>query len=916
MINVSEQYRQQICADHRQFMLKAEFCRQGADGEMIVVETLTGADSLVSMTVEEAAAAEDRISMGNFCCAKLTMELVHAPSSLEYEQLMVRAYSGLLVGTSYEYVLLGTFYITEAETRNNYKNLTLTAYDGACMLEDECTISQGFPMSVEELTAQIAAEKGLQLHPACDFKEYLLPAPLAGYTYRQTLGFLAGLMGCNVRFDRQNRLQFYWYDAESAEISVGKEQQYLNKFVPKTLQPLTVTSISCTDGERSYYRGQGTAGVDLVMENPYMTEPVMEDIWQARIADMNGAETIAQLPVTYDGEMQEENLFTAVYNQSLETLQAADLSFIYPGTVMVMTYHLEETEYREKILVTETDPEAGRFAFARGETEDETEANYLPDGLSVSLYVEGQWRFTDEAAQLIQEGDLLKSSEGSMVIVSMIDHAKGELYLTDTGGSPVFGMEPGTQLTLTKVQISEYLQHYLPAELKWRGNPAVEAGDVILAEQEDGTFAMLYVMKQTLKLGGGLYSEIVCEGENETSSGFSSLGNGPVDRKLDRVYTSLQETILKATERITGQTGGHVVIHENQKGPSEILIMDTADIRTAKKVWRWNQSGLGYSSNGYEGPYGTAITQDGEIVGSFLQANSIAGSKLNIDSKTIERIIAGINAGEEKIHSAVLEIDSEDLSNAIRMEVSEIGGFNKISNSAGLFGTDKGWDCTGDISVETGTEAKQYLVSGSAFVIPAGGSIKTKKEEVSILLNTGKFYTLSAAVQHNDARGTMTLFMGEQPLASVEIGGSGGNWEKYEARFQVPAHGGAEPFSLEILSETGALHIGDLLLTEGSSTTWSPYPGEVNSAALSMSQFGISIDQNNAKTKTIIDAEGTRVLSTEIGEETVAEYTKDGVEAKNIIAREQVAAGRMRMIAMNDKQMVAWVINNDTEVDL
>ena len=65
--------------------------------------------------------------------------------------------------------------------------------------------------------------------------------------------------------------------------------------------------------------------------------------------------------------------------------------------------------------------------------------------------------------------------------------------------------------------------------------------------------------------------------------------------------------------------------------------MDTPDIETAKNVWRWNLSGLGHSSNGYDGPYPTAITQDGAIVADFITAGTMladrirAGKLLSVD---------------------------------------------------------------------------------------------------------------------------------------------------------------------------------------------------------------------------------------------------------------------------------------------
>ena len=92
-----------------------------------------------------------------------------------------------------------------------------------------------------------------------------------------------------------------------------------------------------------------------------------------------------------------------------------------------------------------------------------------------------------------------------------------------------------------------------------------------------------------------------------------------------------QVAIDNATGWITGTDGGYVVIHRNEQGqPDEILIMDKPDIATATKVWRWNSGGLGYSSNGYNGPYNTAITQDGSIVADFITAGTLNAAEVNI----------------------------------------------------------------------------------------------------------------------------------------------------------------------------------------------------------------------------------------------------------------------------------------------
>lgn len=102
---------------------------------------------------------------------------------------------------------------------------------------------------------------------------------------------------------------------------------------------------------------------------------------------------------------------------------------------------------------------------------------------------------------------------------------------------------------------------------------------------------------------------------------------------LQQMFTSrpvVQNAIDTATQLITGNGGGYVVLHDSDGDtyPDEILIMDTPDINTAVRVWRWNASGLGYSSTGYNGTYGLAVTMDGQIVADFITAGTLSGNRV------------------------------------------------------------------------------------------------------------------------------------------------------------------------------------------------------------------------------------------------------------------------------------------------
>ena len=95
--------------------------------------------------------------------------------------------------------------------------------------------------------------------------------------------------------------------------------------------------------------------------------------------------------------------------------------------------------------------------------------------------------------------------------------------------------------------------------------------------------------------------------------------------------TFMQQALDNATQLISGGLGGYVIMHSSNGGqyPDEILIMDTDDIATAKKVWRWNKDGLGYSSTGYNGPFALAMTQDGQIVADFVKTGTMSANRIN-----------------------------------------------------------------------------------------------------------------------------------------------------------------------------------------------------------------------------------------------------------------------------------------------
>ena len=175
---------------------------------------------------------------------------------------------------------------------------------------------------------------------------------------------------------------------------------------------------------------------------------------------------------------------------------------------------------------------------------------------------------------------------------------------------------------------------------------------------------------------------------NSSTSGFQQM---------------MQAAIDNATALITGNKGGYVVFHDSDDDgyPDEILIMNTPDISTATKVWRWNNSGLGYSGHGYNPPspygYGLAMTIDGSIVANFITTGQLNAGLIKVgriedlqnknywDMTTGEfRLSTGAQIGGSDIAS-VDEVD-DAIDDYDTNYLNQTRVFNKLTNNGALQG--------------------------------------------------------------------------------------------------------------------------------------------------------------------------------------------------------------------------------------
>lgn len=111
-------------------------------------------------------------------------------------------------------------------------------------------------------------------------------------------------------------------------------------------------------------------------------------------------------------------------------------------------------------------------------------------------------------------------------------------------------------------------------------------------------------------------------------------------QKIEKAPTTsaMQKAINNATNWLTGADGYVIAVKDDNGTWKEILFLDTPSVETAKNVLRINTNGIGFSTNGVNGPYRNAWTIDGSLVADFITTgtlNAALAKIINIDATNI-----------------------------------------------------------------------------------------------------------------------------------------------------------------------------------------------------------------------------------------------------------------------------------------
>lgn len=280
---------------------------------------------------------------------------------------------------------------------------------------------------------------------------------------------------------------------------------------------------------------------------------------------------------------------------------------------------------------------------------------------------------------------------------------------------------------------------------EYKDNPWLErvqlADTVSVVFSNLGINAKAKVVKVVYDVLLGHYKSVEIGDAKQTIANTLAQQAIDIQEAPKKAASFLETAIAIATRLITGNSGGHVVLHTDELTgkPYELLIMDTESIATATKVWRFNLGGLGYSGTGYNGPYTTAINMNGQIVADFIKAGLLMGIEFKTEALESE-------AGTTQLWKGI-DIDDGKISFYWYKKV------NGVITESGTFG---------DIAM---------AVDGDAYAL----NILTHGVGADVFVNSGDSVYIDAG--KNTLNGTINIGNGnptaENAVSNVNLGGTG-----------------------------------------------------------------------------------------------------------------------------------------------
>nr|DAI38179.1 MAG TPA: tail protein [Caudoviricetes sp.] len=431
-----------------------------------------------------------------------------------------------------------------------------------------------------------------------------------------------------------------------------------------------------------------------------------------------------------------------------------------------------------------------------------------------------------------------------------------------------------------------------------------------------------------------------------------------VKNKTEHFPLLINTAVKNATSLITGQNGGYVVINTNSVSgqPYELLILDAPNISDAVNVWRWNVGGLGFSKNGYNGPYETAITSDEQIAADFITSGTLTANiikagvissfdnsswwdlesgevhlkayattdslnKLEESVSDVTKKTAELQVNADKLSSTVssltttvetidstLETEQERVTDAenkisvleqtadnlsVKIEEQYVGGMNYIQNSAGLNGMSDDWEYTGKVSTGTSTDISSNTSSNSCFILSSSSTLSQTVNEIV----PDRSYTVSIRARKPYSSYTAYFYIQYNGVKKEYLFNTTDSFDWTDFSVVLPDVSDSS-ITICAYSRYAPLYISDIMLTDGSiARKWTPAPNEIYTNEVKIDRKGIEVLNSKSKQKTVIT---NTEFSGYYNNEKIFTLNKDETQTKKTTVDGELTIGKTKFIPMAD----------------
>ena len=235
---------------------------------VIVNGTTDITDKTLSAQITEAGSSAQRLSIGEFCRSQCTLDVLENAIADWYHASFT-----VSVTINNESIPLGKYYVPEVDIRNNPGTVTVTGYDSSWLWEDEFiytdTSTLAIVSAIETYTGQSIVNKSL----LTDFTIPIISDSDNPLTYRDVMGYIAGLQGYNIRPTRNGDFELYKYFG-GTPYTITHADIFENG-LSYELTPTEITSYEISNETEMFTQG---TGYGVVYYNPFINSEIAEDI--------------------------------------------------------------------------------------------------------------------------------------------------------------------------------------------------------------------------------------------------------------------------------------------------------------------------------------------------------------------------------------------------------------------------------------------------------------------------------------------------------------------------------------------------------------------------------------------------------------------------------------------------------------